>query len=75
MAADLAETRKFCAQALRKAGKLCGVTLIRDSASRDRVEELAEAIQSSGGPAEQKTAACMSLVLQLFVAVRKCILS
>ena len=38
MAADLAETRKFCVQALRKAGKLCAVALIRDSASREKVQ-------------------------------------
>ena len=69
MAADLAETRKFCAQSLWKAGRLCGVTLIRDSASRDTVEEFAEAIQSSGRPAEQR------LGLQLYVVVFKCMLS
>ncbi len=58
--ADLAETRKFCVQSLRKCGKLCGVPLIRDNSSREKVDELAEAIQESGGPAEQKTAAARS---------------
>ena len=42
MAADLAETRKFCVQSLRKAGKFCGVPLIRDSASRDRFEDFSK---------------------------------
>jgi len=60
MAADLAETQKFCAQTLRKAGKLCGVALIRDSASREKVQELAEAIEGSDGPTEQKAAAARS---------------
>ena len=38
MAADLAETRKFCVQALRKAGKLCAVALIRGSELREKVQ-------------------------------------
>ena len=42
--AGLAETRKFCAQSLRKAGKACDVPLIRDTAAREKVAEFAQAI-------------------------------
>ncbi len=55
--ADLAETRKFCVQSLRKAAKKCGVPLVRDSASRAKVEEFAQAVLDSDGPGEEKTAA------------------
>ncbi len=55
--AGLAETRKFCVQSLRKAGKACDVPLIRDTAAREKVVEFAQAIQNSGGPADEKTAA------------------
>ncbi len=52
--ADLAETRKFCVQSLRKVPKKCGVPLVQDSASRGNVEEFAQAVLNSGGPLEEK---------------------
>ena len=44
--AGLAETRKICVQSLRKAGKVCGAPLIRDTAAREKVVELDQAIQN-----------------------------
>jgi predicted 2-oxoglutarate/Fe(II)-dependent dioxygenase YbiX len=44
--AGLAETRKVCVQSLRKAGKVCGAPLIRDTAAREKVVELDQAIQN-----------------------------
>ena len=58
---DLAETRKFCVQSLRRAGKNCSVPLVRDSASRQRVEEFAQKVFDSDGPEEEKTAARRAL--------------
>lgn len=41
-------------QTLRKVAKECGVPLIPDNAARSRVKVFAEAIASSGGPAQRK---------------------
>ena len=55
--ADISDIRKTLVQSLRKAGRACGVELIRDTAARDKVQEFARLLQASGGPAESKQAA------------------
>lgn len=63
MAADVAEARRIQVQALRQAAKACGVPtaqLPRDTASREKVTELAEKAAVSNGIPANKTLAAIA---------------
>ena len=61
MAESAADARKRCVQTLRAAAKKCDVEPIRDSASRQKVNALAQSIADSAGPAAQKSKALAAL--------------
>ena len=52
-----ADLRKRCVQGLRAVARKCQVELIRDTAARDKVKALAQAIADSDGSADLKAEA------------------
>ena len=55
--ADVLATRKSCAQALRRAARLCSVPPERDDAGFERLQAFAAAIAASDGPEHAKASA------------------